>query len=63
MPGDSSASAAPKEYRRLFGDISPSENASRGRAVRVLLPVFLAVAFFQASDDVSKPLRSKPLVV
>jgi hypothetical protein len=49
MPDDSSAPAAPKEYRRLFEDISPSENASR-RAVRVLLPVSLAVAFFQASD-------------
>jgi hypothetical protein len=50
MPHDSSASAAPKDYCRLFEDISPSEDGSPGRAVRVLLPVFLAVAFFRASD-------------
>jgi hypothetical protein len=47
MPHDSSASAAPKDYCRLFEDISPSEDGSPGRAVRVLLPVFLAVAFFR----------------
>jgi hypothetical protein len=49
MPHDSSASAAPKDYCRLFEDISPSEDGSPGRAVRVLLPVFLAVAFFRAA--------------
>jgi hypothetical protein len=50
MSDDSSASGFPNENPRDLEDVSVSGDARRGRAARVLLPMFLAVAFFQASD-------------